>query len=101
MPALSLKLLNTMSIACIIFISGFALAVHNNFMFGFFAFSCIHAMLLCEPVVTTAVPCGEPIGVALPSVGELRTCQSLNVKEFFWISIGAETHLRLGAQICH
>jgi hypothetical protein len=71
-------------------------AVHNNFMFGFFAVSYNHALLLCEPVVPTAVPFGEPIGVALRGVGELRTCQSLNVKESFGISIGAETHLRFG-----
>src|SRR5271168_2870000 len=29
------------------------LAVHNYFMFGFFALSYVHVMLLCEPVVPT------------------------------------------------
>ena len=69
-------------------------------MLGFLAFSYVHVMFFCEPVVPTAVPRGEPIGVALPCVGKLRASQRLNIEEAFGISVGAEINLSVGARIC-
>jgi hypothetical protein len=71
------------------------LAIHNDLMLGFFSFSNIHVVLFCQPVVPTAVPNGEPIGVTLPRVGELSASQGLNVNIPVGISISIEIDLGL------
>ena len=47
------------------------LAIYDHLVFGFFSLDYVHVMLVCEPVVPTAVPSGEPVSITLPRVGEL------------------------------
>ena len=69
------------------------LAIYNHLVFGFFSLCYVHVMLMCEPVVPTAVPSGEPVSVTLPRVGELGAGQSLNVEKSLSIRISTEVDL--------
>src|SRR5712691_12769918 len=62
-------------------------AIDDHLVFGFLTLRYVHVVLLCEPVVPTAVPSGEPVSVTLPRVGELSAGQSLNVKKSLSVSI--------------
>jgi hypothetical protein len=50
-------------------------------------------MLVCEPVVPTAVPSSERVSVTLPGVGELSAGQSLTVKESLSVRVSTEIDL--------
>ena len=88
MPSLSRILLKTTSMYFWI-----CLAIHNHLVFGFFSVCYVHVMLVCEPVVPTAVPSSERVSVTLPGVGELSAGQSLTVKESLSVRVSTEIDL--------